>query len=225
MAYIYVIENTENNKKYIGKTNFSVERRFKEHLRDSRRTRHEKRPLYNAIKKYGEDKFSYRILEEISEAEAAEAEIKWIRKFDSYKSGYNATLGGDGTTYLDYDRIVDLALNTSLSRKEVANKCNCSVDGVTFVLESRNIKVDWRHRADTKARKALGHEVIMVDKDTDVELLIFPSLREAAKYLFLEGYTKTATMSSTSGVASHISSVARGKGKTAYGFKWKHYEV
>ena len=218
MAYIYVIENTENNKKYIGKTNFSVEKRFKEHLEDSRKARCENRPLYNAINKHGEDKFSYRILEEVSETEAAEAEIKWIRKFDSYKSGYNATLGGDGKTYLDYDKIVDLALNTSLSKKEIANKCNCSVDGVTLVLESRKVKINWRNRAGEKTSK----KVIMVDKDTDIELLTFPSQIEAMRYLIREGYTTTKSASSAS---SKISLVARGKRKTAYGFKWKYCQV
>ena len=34
MAYIYVIKNDINNKVYIGKTNFSIEKRFKEHLKD-----------------------------------------------------------------------------------------------------------------------------------------------------------------------------------------------
>lgn len=219
MAYIYVIENTENNKKYIGKTNFSVEKRFKEHLKDSRKTRCEKRPLYDAINKYGEDKFSYRILEEVSEIEAAEAEIKWIQKFDSYKSGYNATLGGDGKTYLDYDRIVDLALNHSLTKKEIADKCNCSVKGVTLVLESRKVRIDWQNRGEEKAKKEFSKEVVMVDKNTDIELLTFPSQIEAVRYIMREGYT---TAKSASSASSKISLAARGERKTAYGFKWKY---
>lgn len=219
MAYIYVIENTENDKKYVGKTNFSVEKRFKEHLRDSRRIRCEKRPLYNAINKYGEDKFSYRILEEVSETEAAEAEIKWIQKFNSYKSGYNATLGGDGKTYLDYDMIVDLALNHSLTKKEIADKCNCSVDGVTLALESRKIIIDWKNRCEEKIKKELGKGVVMVDKDTDIELLTFPSQKEAMRYLMREGYAPANSRLSSS---SKIGLVARGKRKTAYGFKWRY---
>jgi len=35
MAYIYKITNTINNKVYIGKTLYSVEARFQEHIHDS----------------------------------------------------------------------------------------------------------------------------------------------------------------------------------------------
>lgn len=219
MAYIYVIENTENDKKYIGKTNFSVEKRFKEHLKDSHRTRCEQRPLYNAINMHGEDKFSYRILEEVSEAEAAEAEIKWIEKFDCYRTGYNATLGGDGKTYLNYDKIVDLALNTQLTRKEVAEQCDCSPDGVSLVLDSRKVVVNWKERAN----RQLSKSIVMVDKDTDEELLTFPSQIEAARYIIKEGYS-TTSLANASQTSSKISLVARGKRRTAYGFKWKYPE-
>ena len=53
MAYIYKITNDINDKIYIGKTNFSIEKRFQEHCKDAFRKRNEKRPLYNAMKKYG----------------------------------------------------------------------------------------------------------------------------------------------------------------------------
>ena len=219
MAYIYVIENTENDKKYIGKTNFSVEKRFKEHLRDSHKVRCEQRPLYNAMNMHGEDKFSYRILEEVSEAEATEAEIKWIEEFDSHRTGYNATLGGDGKTYLDYDKIVGLALDTRLTRKEVAEQCDCSPDGVSLVLESRKVVMNWKERANRR----LSKPIVMVDKDTDEELLTFPSQMEAARYVIKEGYS-TASLANASQTSSKISLVARGKRRTAYGFKWKYPE-
>ena len=46
MAYIYEIINDINDKKYIGKTEFSIEKRFKEHCRDAFKEGEEKRPLY-----------------------------------------------------------------------------------------------------------------------------------------------------------------------------------
>ena len=39
MAYIYKITNTQNGKIYIGKTLGTVEKRFKEHCRDSQKER------------------------------------------------------------------------------------------------------------------------------------------------------------------------------------------
>ena len=53
MSYIYKIINDINDKVYIGKTNFSLEKRFREHCQDAFRDRNEKRPLYAAMRKYG----------------------------------------------------------------------------------------------------------------------------------------------------------------------------
>jgi hypothetical protein len=38
-------ENNINNKKYVGKTNFSVEKRFAEHIKDSKK-KEQKKDLY-----------------------------------------------------------------------------------------------------------------------------------------------------------------------------------
>lgn len=75
MSYIYVITNDVNGKQYVGKTNGTIEKRFKEHIKDSKRERCEKRPLYNAINKYGIEHFSIKQLEECSEKEASTKEI------------------------------------------------------------------------------------------------------------------------------------------------------
>ena len=37
MAYIYQIKNKINGKSYIGKTEYSVERRWKQHIRESKK--------------------------------------------------------------------------------------------------------------------------------------------------------------------------------------------
>ena len=42
MSYIYKITNDINDKIYIGKTDFSIEKRFKEHCQDAFRDRNEK---------------------------------------------------------------------------------------------------------------------------------------------------------------------------------------
>lgn len=35
MSYIYVITNNINGKQYVGKTNLTIDQRFKQHLKDS----------------------------------------------------------------------------------------------------------------------------------------------------------------------------------------------
>lgn len=72
--------------------------RFKEHLRKSENI---DTHLYKAMRKYGKDKFYYEILESNLEySQLLQREQYWISYYNSYKNGYNDTLGGEG--YLKY---------------------------------------------------------------------------------------------------------------------------
>ena len=104
MPYIYKITNKLNGKIYIGKTNRSIKERFEEHCKDRLKRVKEKRPLYSAMNKYGVENFSIKLVEETDIPE--EREKYWIEYFGSFKNGYNATLGGDGKPYIDYDLVV-----------------------------------------------------------------------------------------------------------------------
>ena len=106
MAYIYCIVNNINGKKYIGKTNTTIEKRFTTHVRDSSREKCKHRALYRAFNKYGVQNFSIHKLEECKWGEASDREIYYIDLYDTFRNGYNETLGGDGSTRIDYDNVV-----------------------------------------------------------------------------------------------------------------------
>lgn len=96
---IYIIRNKINNKVYIGQTTMSVEERFKCHLKPSTIKKRKTYKLYNAINKYGADNFYVETLESnIPLSELNVKEMNYILKYDSYKNGYNSTMGGDGRT-------------------------------------------------------------------------------------------------------------------------------
>lgn len=63
MAFIYKITNLINNKCYIGKTERTIEKRWKEHLRKRNSL---DLPLYRALNKYGINNFQIEQLEECS---------------------------------------------------------------------------------------------------------------------------------------------------------------
>ena len=51
----------------------------------------------NSIRKWGWESFEGRVLEEVYEEDLDELEKFYIEQFDSFKNGYNSTLGGEGT--------------------------------------------------------------------------------------------------------------------------------
>lgn len=96
IIYRYI---SPNGKSYIGQTTNERKRKIcfnnKKYYSGSR--------LDNAIKKYGAENFTYEVLyrneyKTIKEAieDLNEKEREYIDKFDSYRNGYNMTIGGEG---------------------------------------------------------------------------------------------------------------------------------
>lgn len=107
MGYIYKIENQINNKVYIGKTTYSIEERWKQHLYRFKEGK-EKYALYLAMKKYGIENFKITKIEEYDNEFLNEKEIEWIANYNSYEQGYNMTRGGDGTSTININEIYQL---------------------------------------------------------------------------------------------------------------------
>lgn len=55
-----------------------------------------KRKFYNAVRKYGWESFIYGVIEECDDCSLLEKEIFYIEKFNTFKCGYNSTIGGNG---------------------------------------------------------------------------------------------------------------------------------
>ena len=49
------------------------------------------------MRKYGIENFTFSVIEECSQEQLNEREIYWIEYYDTYKNGYNSTLGGYNT--------------------------------------------------------------------------------------------------------------------------------
>ena len=211
MAYIYQITNDINGKIYIGKTEFSIEKRFKEHCQDTFRDRNEKRPLYAAMRKYGIEHFHIELIEETDNPE--EREVFWIENKRSFKNGYNATKGGDGTRYLDYDLII-ATYQELKSEKETAKKLKVDIGSVRIVLKEHSEKI---YTSQEVNREKYGTVIKQLDKNTDELIQVFATAKDAARHI-------RPDTSSIGGVTSHITDVCKGKRKTAYGYKWQYAE-
>lgn len=211
MPYIYKITNKVNGKVYIGKTMYSIQKRWKEHLKAAKRSNCEKRPLYDAINKYGAENFKIEQIEQIEECSndiLNERERYWIEYYGSFKNGYNATIGGDGKAYLDYELIYKTYLSTKNMRK-TAELCNCHYKTVGHILEIYGITKEERIKNGQNSSKAVsGHPVAKIDKYTNKIIAVYETIAAAEK--------------ENPKANQHIGSVCKGKRKTAGGYKWKY---
>jgi len=214
LAFIYEIINDVNNKRYIGKTEFDINKRFIEHCNDAFKERNEKRPLYRAMRKYGVEHFHINLIEETDSPE--EREMYWINEKKSFHYGYNATLGGDGKRFLNYDLIIKTYKEVQ-SLKETAKICNVSVDSVRNILRLNDIKI--KSSADI-SKEMFQKAVAMYDKLDHTNLIdTFVSPSEAAAHLIKNGFTASNDIS---GIGAHIIQVCNDKRVSAYGYFWRY---
>ena len=216
MNKIYKITNLVNHKVYIGKTQLSIEERFKEHVRDSRREREEKRPLYDAMNKYGIENFVIELIEDnISDEDINNKEQFYIKQYNSYigfenSNGYNATLGGDGKKYKNWNlqEIIDL-YNNGNSCAAIARQLNLDSSYISKLLTNNGIKII---SSGERAIKQYGHVVYQLDIDTNEVINKFDSVGQAN--IALGKDRKNGTIrDALNGRRGH---------HNAYGYKWSY---
>lgn len=209
MAYIYLITNTINDKVYVGKTEESIEHRFKEHIRDSRKERCKNRPLYRAINKYGDENFKVELLEETDTPEIREE--YWISYYNSYHNGYNATRGGDGKKYIDYELVVD-TYKKYRNAQETAGFLGISTDTVYSVMKQNGgvLPSSIVNKEKQSKHVQMYNLNMMLEKE-------FDSLYDVARYLIDMGVAHGELR----GITSTIRRAINGRQRSAYGKQWR----
>lgn len=112
-GYIYCIENTINNRKYIGQTLQTIHKRWLQHTSDAK-CHNDNYAIHLAMNKYGVENFVVCQLEQICchteselKNELNKLEHLYVMKFDTYNNGYNLTVGGDSNGERD-KKIIDI---------------------------------------------------------------------------------------------------------------------
>lgn len=208
---LYIITNSVNHKVYIGKTYTSIEKRWKRHLTDCDRKNENgeykyKYPIYNAIRKHGKEKFKIRLIGKFEEGELEEAEIEYIKRYDSFKNGYNATLGGDGKRSVDVDESEVVKLyKEGKSIKTIAKRMDVSNRSIRNILEGNNVEVKKEYR------------IVMVQMTKEgEELQRFENKKLMHKQL-VENYKRDIKAST----AYYYTKKAAEKGTIAFGYRWR----
>ena len=145
--YIYKIENLVNHKKYIGLTN-NIQRRRCRHFGDLRRGVHDNHFLQKEYNIYEAENFSFSVeLEaDLTDYEIGEKEKEYIKKYDSYRNGYNQNEGGNfgasngGTKLTQTDIFNILACLEFMSKpgQILANMYNVSRTTISRIKKGEN---------------------------------------------------------------------------------------
>lgn len=211
MAYIYKITNQINGKVYIGKTTEpNVQERWKQHQRDRKRDKYKDRPFYRALNKYGPENFSIEEIERCDISILEEREIYWINCYRSYVgwgdcNGYNATTGGDGKAWCDYDQVYSLWQEGKLI-KEIAEETGYCVESIRKILKEKGISTKEKKQRNLNL---IQRKCAKIDPKTGEILEIYESTKEADRQ---------------NGNTHHIADACNGKRKICKGYKWKYLD-
>ena len=208
MAFIYKITNLINNKCYIGKTERSIEKRWKEHLRKRNDL---DLPLYRALNKYGINNFQIEQLEECSSQIIDERETYWITYYNSCEQGYNCTLGGEGgLLHLSEEEIEDIITRYIKGERldKLCKEYHHDYYPIRSILKQRGIIINTNAGPVKLSKKiyAINPLTLKVEKE-------FESISAAARFICEPGHNPRA-------IGNHISKY-KDTSTVSHGFLWK----
>ena len=212
MTGIYKITNNLTQECYIGQSVY-IERRWQEH---KNRYPYDTAPLYQAMRQYGIDNFSWEIVETCLPEELNEKEKYWIKYYNSFKEGYNATNGGQGTI-VDYSIIYKL-WDEGLTISEIAEQIPCALTTVRNALHgysAYSVKESHKRGGLQAYKTAVKNNG---NKDDDTLPTVF---QYALDGKFIQAWKSTKEVQRELGInAASIGKVMRNKRLSAGGFRW-----
>lgn len=116
MIGIYKIENSLTKRVYVGQS-INIEKRFKEHIKQLNKNIHPNYHLQRAWNKYGEDNFSFSLIEECEQKALNDKETYWKLFYDKQFGTYNlGNTGNVNTTSIEKRIKVSKSLKASISK-------------------------------------------------------------------------------------------------------------
>jgi len=104
--YIIYLAKCPKNKYYVGITSVSLDLRIKWHFNNLKNSK----TKFSKILRKFKNRIKFKCLKKVhSLNEACKYEKFYIKKYNSYKNGYNSTIGGMGTTKLTNKEILESA--------------------------------------------------------------------------------------------------------------------
>jgi group I intron endonuclease len=176
---IYVITNTVNDKKYIGKavsfvgekkSKYGANGRFKKHIYASKHT-NDCPLLYNDIRIHGKDNFKVEVLEVCLKDDLKAKETHYITEMQTYKNdiGYNFFIGDNKPQ--DAERKKEYEDNKVESNKKRCEGGKMRQSETTVSLPPNVYKRSAGFFAQIKINSNLYNKAFLSSKETDEEKL------------------------------------------------------
>ena len=154
------------------------------------------------MRKYGIENFSFELIEECTQDELDDKEQYWIKYYDSFKNGYNNTIGGNGRKFFDITDMIQL-WDAGADTKQICNELGCSVETAERYL-SGAIDNYYLHAH----RRSNGIPVNQYSLDGEY-IRTFLTIEDAKKSIGLTGH-------------AIIDRVCQGTKKSAGGYQWRY---
>lgn len=214
MGRIYKITNLINNKKYIGKTIETLEKRWKRHVYSALREENPY-PLSRAIRKYGEEAFKIELIEEAPDSELSELEIKYIKIYNTFEGdGYNATIGGDGLRTVPSNLILEY-YNKGYTIEDIHLFTGYNSNTISRILKENNQRILNAGEVVARRNKVL----FSAYNDKGEKVKTFLSYAEAAHWLIEMSYISNQNIRT---ITSNLRKVVDDETKFLYKHRWKN---
>jgi hypothetical protein len=213
IGHIYLITNTQTNKKYVGQTvshrknrnkyrPFGFEGRFKDHISEALCNTKKKQCNYlnNSIRQYGKEAFKVELITECSKSELDTMEEMYIKEYNTlYPNGYNLTIGGKVFKDKTCDTEPASPTNTPKKRggsthrtKETRAKMTESLKKVMGTPEARKEQMK-RSQIQHSNSKLNRFKNIDIDIDNIEQYIKVRSSKDGSKYIkVIVGEVKTS---------------------------------
>lgn len=223
MGYIYKIINKINGMIYVGQTIQILEERWKQHRKINSNCRY----LKYAFKKYGIDKFEFKMICICFDEELDKFEVQYIKLFNSMvPNGYNLRNGGNSGRHHEETKkkisdtlknkknmVVNISSNRKLGKphnEETKQKISNSLKGRTDIVRTKTSNwIGKHHTEESKNKMSESHKIKITQYDLNNNIIqSFNSINEAS---IETGIDRTV-----------IGKCCKGIRKTAGGFKWQY---
>jgi len=171
---VYGIKNIVNNKIYIGISK-DILKRWNRHKNNLKNNKHINDHLQSSWNAYGEQCFSFYVIEECDVSLIEEREIYYINKFktNDRSYGFNKTSGGDGVRNLSPECCDKISIGESmypvvqldLNGNYIKTHRNCNKAATDVKAEAENIRLCCNNFKNLKGRKSCGGFRWMYDSD------------------------------------------------------------